>query len=239
MAGNKKYKVTADLKRNRLIITIPSTATQDDVQKIYTDIRFCVADLKPCFDIITDYSHCIFAHLSAIPTMRQIMDYLVSKQPGNVIRVMGETGLLSTQLLRFTDRFQSYTPVYVSTHEEAEAHLTDLIKRNGLRFQIRGHQVEYTIDQETGNGELVDISISGCKVQGLTRVITSEMESTIIIPVSQDYDLPASFTLAAKIVRAQDDMFAAEFLDLDDEQKALLHKWFTYEVGKDKSQEES
>jgi hypothetical protein len=75
-------------------------------------------------------------------------------------------------------------------------------------------------------------------VQGLSRVITSEMESTIIIPVSQDYDLPASFTLAAKIVRAQDDMFAAEFLDLDDEQKALLHKWFTYEVGKDKSQEE-
>ena len=238
MIGCQKFKVNADLKRNRLIITIPSTATQEDVQKIYTDIRFCVVDLKPSFDIITDYSHCIFAHLSAIPTMRQIMDYLVSKQPGNVIRVMGATGLLSTQLLRFTDKFQSYTPVYVHTHEEAEAHLTSLKKRDGLRFQIRGHQVEYTFDEETGNGELLDISISGCLMKNLSAAIPSEIEGTIVIPVNQDYDLPPSFTLAAKVVRAQEDMFAATFLDLDNAQKALLHKWFAYEVGKENHQEE-
>jgi len=238
MIGSKKYKVTADLKRNRLIITVPTTATQDDVQKIYTDIRFCVVDLKPSFDIITDYSHCVFAHLSAIPTMRQIMDYLVSKQPGNVIRVMGETGLLSTQLLRFADRFQSYTPVYVRTHEEAEAPLTDLTKRHGLRFQIRGHQVEYTFDQEAGNGELVDISISGCLMKSLSTAISSGMEGTIIISANQDYELPTPFTLAVKVVRTQEDMFAAEFLQLEEEQKAQLHKWFAYEVGKDNLQEE-
>ncbi len=86
MASLQQSKVTADLKRNRLNITLPTTASQKEVEQIYTDIRFCIADLKPGFCVVTDYSNCTFAHLSAISPMRQIMDYLVSKQPGNIIR---------------------------------------------------------------------------------------------------------------------------------------------------------
>lgn len=54
MAGNQGSKVSADLKRNRLIITVSATASQKEAKKIYTDIRFCVADLQPGFDVITD-----------------------------------------------------------------------------------------------------------------------------------------------------------------------------------------
>lgn len=230
MAGNQRSKVTADLKRNRLNITISSTADKKEVQKIYTDIRFCVADLKPGFDIVTDYSHCTFAHLSAIPTMQQIMEYLTTHQPGNIIRVVGKTSLIFKQMLRFINKFQSYTPIYVNTYEEAEELLANLTKRNGLRFHIHGHQVEYTIDQKEGKGHLVDISISGCAVQGLTIPLAAEKVISIVIPIHHGDDLPSSFTFSAKVVRVQDDLLAAQFLDLDEKQKAQLYKWFAYEI---------
>lgn len=237
MAGIQRSKVTADLKRNRLNITISSTVDKREMQKIYTDIRFCVADLKPGFDIVTDYSHCTLAHLSVIPTMQQIMEYLTNHQPGNVIRVVGKTSLIFKQMLRFINKFQSYTPVYVSTYEKAEEHLANLTKRNGLRFHIHGHQVKYTIDQEEGKGDLVDISISGCAVQGQTIPLATEQVISIVIPIDHGDDLPLSFTSAAKVVRVQDDQFAAQFLDLDERQNAQLYKWFAYEVRQDTSTE--
>lgn len=135
MAGNQGSKVTADLKRNRLLITVSATASQKEAKKIYTDIRFCVADLQPGFDVITDFSGCTLAHLSAIATMRQIMDYLVTKQPRNIIRVVKKSSVVFKQLLQFITQFQSYKPIYANTLEEAEEILTKLTQRNGLRYR--------------------------------------------------------------------------------------------------------
>ncbi len=238
MAGNQGSKVTADLKRNRLIITVSATANQKEAQKIYTDIRFCVADLQPGFDVVTDFSGCTLAHLSAIATMRQIMDYLVAKQPGNIIRVVGKNSLVFKQLLRFLTQFQSYKPIYVSTLEEAEEFLTKLTQRNGLRYLIHGHQVEYTVDQEKGQGRLLDISISGCAVQNPTIPVSMEQELLIVIPIDHGDGLPASFSSAAKIVRVEDGLLAVQFLDLQDDQKSQLHKWFAYEIRQDTSPRE-
>jgi len=234
MASLQQSKVTADLKRNRLNITLPTTASQKEVEQIYTDIRFCIADLKPGFCVVTDYSNCTFAHLSAISPMRQIMDYLVSKQPGNIIRVMGNSGLISKQLLRFTDKFQSDTPVYVNTSEEAEEYLANNTKRKGLRFKLHGHPVECTINQKTGEGALIDISVSGFAVQGMTIPLSPEQEISIIIPMNHGNDHTSAFTSMANVVRVQEDMFAAQFHDLDEDQIAVLFKWLAYEVGKNK-----
>ena len=49
-----KAKVKTDIKKNRIYITLPSTIVKKDLEKIYSDIRFGVADLKPGFDVITD-----------------------------------------------------------------------------------------------------------------------------------------------------------------------------------------
>jgi hypothetical protein len=238
MASHQRSKVTADLKNNRLNIIIPTTASQKEVEKVYSDIRFCVADLKPGFNVVTDYSHCTFAHLSAISPMRQIMDYLVSKQPGNIIRVMGETGLIAKQLLRFADKFQSYTPAYVNTQEEAEEYLANNTKRKGLRFKLHGHPIECTIDQKTETGALIDISVSGFAVQGLTIPLSPEQEISIAIPMNHGKDLTSSFISLANVVRVQEDMFAAQFHDLDEDQIAVLFKWLAYEVGKNKPAKE-
>jgi len=237
MDDNQTSKVTADLKRNRLLITVSATASQKEAQRIYTDIRFCVADLQAGFDVITDFSQCTLAHLSAITTMRQIMDYLIAKQPGNIIRVVGKSSLIFKQLLQFINTFQSYKPIYVSTLEEAEGILTKLTQRNGLRYHIHDHQVEYTVDQEQGQGRLLDISISGCAVKEPTLPVTMEQELMIVIPIEHGDDLPASFASAAKIVRVEDGLMAVQFLDLHEDQKSQLHKWFAYEVRQEPSTE--
>jgi len=230
MAGNQGSKVTADLKKNRLIITVSATASTKEAKKIYTDIRFCVADLQPGFDVITDFSRCTLAHLSAISTMRQIMDFLIAKQPGNIIRVVGKGSLVFKQLLQFINKFQSYKPIYANSLEEAEEILTKLTQRDGLRYHIHHHQVEYTIDQEKGQGKLLDISISGCAVQNPTIPVTMEQELQIVIPIDHGDNLPASFSSAAKIVRVEDGLAALQFLDLNEDQKTQLLNWFAYEI---------
>jgi len=238
MAGNQGSKVTADLKKNRLIITVSATASTKEAKKIYTDIRFCVADLQPGFDVITDFSGCTLAHLSAIATMRQIMEYLIAKQPGNIIRVVGKSSLVFKQLLQFINKFQSYKPIYVNTLEEADEFLSKLTQRDGLRYHIHDCHVEYTVDQKQGQGKLLDISISGCTVQNPTIPVTMEQEISIVIPIRHGDDLPVSFTSAAKIIRVEDGLLAVQFLDMQEDQKSQLHKWFAYEIRQDTSPKE-
>jgi hypothetical protein len=229
----QRSKVTANIKRNRLYITPSSSPDKREAEKIYTDVRFCVADLKPGFDVITDLSQCTVAHLNGISTMRQMMDYLVIHQAGNVVLVVGKTSLFFKQLIRFTSRFQGYKPVYVATLEEAEELLTKSTKRNGLRFHIHQQQIEYTINQEEGKGELVDISISGCAVQGATIPLAVDMEISIVIPFQRNDEAPLLFASAAKVAWVRNDMSAVQFLDLDDEKTTQLYKCLTYEAQQD------
>jgi len=238
MASKQGSKVTADLKRNRLLITVSATASQKEAQRIYTDIRFCVADLQPGFDVITDFRQCTLAHLSAIATMRQIMDYLVTKQPRNIIRVVEKNSVVFKQLLQFITHFQSYKPIYANTLEDADEILANLTQRNGLRYHIFGHRVEYTVGEIKGTGKLIDISISGCAIQGMTAPLSAGQEIAIVIPIDHGDNLPSSFTSAARIVRVQDDHFAVQFLDIDEDQRAYLHQWFTYEIRQEETHAE-
>lgn len=226
MEENQKSRVRADIKNNRLYIKLSSTPSKKVLEKVYTDVRFCVADLKPGFDVITDLSQCSIGYLNGISTLRKIMNFLVIKQPGEVVRIIGKKSLLFKQLIRAATIFQGYKPAYVTTLEEAEDKLTKSIRRNGLRFNIHQQKIEYRNNQEEGTGYLVDISISGCAVQGPTIPVTIDSEIEITIPFYQDQDTPSSFIIAARVVRVQDDIFAAQFVDLGDDQKGLLYKCF-------------
>ena len=72
-------------------------------------------------------------------------------------------------------------------------------------------------------------------MQGPTIPVTidSEIEITIpyftvqaVSPTPTTSDTPSSFIIAARVVRVQDDIFAAQFVDLGDDQKGLLYKCF-------------
>lgn len=105
MASTQQSRITADLNKNRLCITLSTTATEADLNSAYTDICFCVADLKPGFDVITDLSHCTLGHLNATAVFKKIMDYLIAQKVGRVVRVVGRTSIAFRRLLASASRF--------------------------------------------------------------------------------------------------------------------------------------
>lgn len=118
--------VTADVKGNRLIIRLRGTVSRKAVERIYTDVRFCVADLAPGFAVITDLSEASIGHLSGIDIFIKITKYLTEKKVGPVIRVVGKSKVIFTQLAKLNQKIGGYQPMYAKTMEEAEVILTDL-----------------------------------------------------------------------------------------------------------------
>jgi hypothetical protein len=229
MAVKSGSKVRADIKRNRLYITLPASVSKKELDKVYTDVRFCVADLKPGFDVITDLSLCTIGHLNGIPILRKIMDYLVQHRPGEVVRIVGTTSVLFKQLIRLASRFQSYKPVYVNSLEEAEDRLANT-RRNALRFRLYCQGVEYAVGDRTGTGQLVDASTCGCAIGGATLSVAPEDSVVLTFTLRQDQDSSQTFTLHAVVARVDGELFAVQFGDISDEQKGLLYTCLAFEA---------
>ncbi len=126
----KKAKVVADIKKNRLYITFDQDVLRSDIEGIYTDIRFCVADLQPGFDVVNDLSNSRLGHLSGIRTFMKITDFLAANQVGKVIRVLGKQSILFKQITKLSRKIEGYKPLYVSTLQDAEELLTSSTPKN-------------------------------------------------------------------------------------------------------------
>lgn len=159
------------------------------------------------------------------------MDHLVISQVGQVVRVLGKKRLLFRQFVRIATIFQRYSTSYDATLEEAEDKLANFARRKGLRFLLHRHQIEYRTYQEVGQGLVVDISQSGCTVQAATVPLTPAMQIFVKIKFYQGEDNPVVlFTIVANVVRAKDDTFAVQFLDLDEGQQEVLFKCLAFET---------
>lgn len=121
--------VSANIKRNRLDITLRGAISNKEAERIYTDIRFCASDLESGFAVITDLSEAQFGYLTAIGTFRKISKFLTEKQVGPVIRVVGRASIIFQQLTKLSSE-TSYRPEYAKTREEAEMLLAE---RTSLR----------------------------------------------------------------------------------------------------------
>lgn len=126
--SGRSSSVSANMKQNRLDITLRGTITKKEAERIYTDIRFCSSDLNPGFAVITDLTEGRFGHLSAISTFRKIASFLLEKHVGPVIRIVGRAGIIFHQFSNLS-KSTSYKPIYVKTGEEAEALLAELSKK--------------------------------------------------------------------------------------------------------------
>lgn len=119
----QRSSVKVHIKENRLYIILKGVIQKKTLEEIYTEIRFCVSDLRPGFSVITDLSSCTFGHLSAAPILTKIVSYLQENQVGEIVRVTGEARLIYLQILKLSDRFKGYNPVYLKTLEEAREYL--------------------------------------------------------------------------------------------------------------------
>ena len=117
-------KVTADVEKNRLDISLTGNICKEEVERIFADIRECVPKMEPGFSVVTDLTQCTIGHLNARPVFQQIVEFLLEKKVGKVIRVVGRSKIIFNQLSRITEYLKGYKPIYVSSLKEAEEHLS-------------------------------------------------------------------------------------------------------------------
>jgi len=124
--------VSANIRKKRLYINLQGVINKKEAERIYTDIRFCISDLEPGFAVITDLTQCRIGHLNAIATSRKIMHFLLEKQVGPIVRIIGKAKVIYLQLIKLSDKKLGYEPKYVSTLEEAEALLDDRDQKESI-----------------------------------------------------------------------------------------------------------
>ncbi len=118
--SEESTKVIVDLEKNRLYIHLNGAVCKKDIERIYADIKFGVEDLQAGFDVITDLRHCKIGHLAGIPTFKKIMGFLAANGVNKVVRVVGKSKVILKQMSRITSSVRAYSPLYVSSFEEAE-----------------------------------------------------------------------------------------------------------------------
>lgn len=225
-------KASANIKKNRLHVTISGNIDSKSLEKLYTDIRFCVADLKKGFEVISDISQCNLLYISSLPIYKKILDYLIANNVGEIVRVIKNDNISFKQIINLSDKFQIVKPIYATSKEEAETKLEQCIKRDGIRFQLNNLLLQYELNDAVGKGIVVDISVSGCAVESSSIALAAGDLINLTITFDQHDTLASEFQLKARVVRVNDHQFAAQFLDLDEEQKEQLYKRLAYEVSR-------
>lgn len=228
-------QISADAGRNRLNLVAAGKISKNELDRMYTDIRFCAADLAPGFFVVSDYRGCKYIELSGIPVFRRIMNYLISSGVGEVVRVMQGNGLFFRQIINLASRLQGYKPVYVSTLEEAEEKLEFFEKRNGLRIQLKHMPVEYRLNNLTENGRVINISTSGCAVVTDAGPPSVGSEAVIKIAFAGQDGGGDAFDIPAEVVRMDKSGFAVKFVDFGGEQKDRLWNCLIKEAQKELS----
>ncbi len=222
-------KVNADIKKNRLYLSFVGIVTQKAMESLYTDVRFCVSDLKPGFDVISDYSECTLIHLNSIPALKKIMSYLIENQLGEIVRILHHERVSQKQVVNLAMQVQGYRSINVSTHEEAEEKLKNVVKRNALRVHLHNVPIEYWVINDKGTGNVIDISTTGCAVKFETLRPDADGDILLKIVFEKDDNLPELSKIKAKVVRVNNESFATEFTDLDNASKDLLWKYLIRE----------
>jgi hypothetical protein len=219
---NKAPKVVTNIVKNRLHITIDGKLSKKHLDELYTEIRFSVADLRPGFDVITDLSNCTIAVLSGTPTFRKIRNYLITNKLGRVVRVIDEKRIVFRQLINFTAKLQGYKSDLFYSLAEAEAALSNVQRRDGLRFVLHEQSVRFSIDNLEGNGTVRDLSISGCAIKTTDELPVVLNKIFISIEFNKHEKIMSAFEIKAEVIWVEHESFGVKFEDIDNEQKEQL-----------------
>lgn len=225
-----KSKVTADIKKNRVVLYYRGRITKEVASSMYTDARFCAADLKPGFDIVSDFSECELAHVAAITTMRKIILYLIEKGAGEAVRILKESSLVNKQMINFATWIPGHKPVYVASMEEAEEKLSTIVRRQGIRIHFHEFSIFYMVKDKKYSGSIENISVSGCALLTSEKVPVIGDQADLIININEEKEsTDGEIRLQSEVVRTDIKWFAVRFLNLDD---GLKHKLFKHVLSK-------
>lgn len=231
--STKACKTSVNIKKNRLVITVAEKVDKKNIDSLYTEIRFGVADLKPGFDVITDLSACSLGALSGLPTFRKITNHLINNKVGRVVRVIDETKIIKKQLFNITARSQSYKADIYSSMEAAEEYLTNSDDSPELRFTLNDQGVEYVFEGTNGSGSVEFLSICECKVVASTLSLAIGSKATLTIKFDTYEELLDLFEVSVEVTSVEGDGFGTKFIDVDDEIKDRLWKRLVHESQKE------
>jgi hypothetical protein len=220
--------IVPDIKNNRLNLTFQGLVTKKELEKLYTDVRFGVADLQPEFTVISDFSDCRLVYLNGLLTFRKIFHYILTKNSGEVVRVLHPKRLISKQLLNAALLKKGYKPIYASTIEEAEEKISKPVKRDGLRFELHKQPVEVLHNKRKHEGSILNISTSGCAITSTSLQPNQgdeiQIKFTFATKASSDI-----FNLDGKVVRNESYTFSMYFVGIDSQKKNLLWSYLVDE----------
>lgn len=222
-------KAIANIAKNRLVITITGKLSKANLDKLYTEIRFCVADLKPGFGVITDLSDCTIAALSGVPTFRKITNFLITNKVGRVVRVIDEKKVVLKQLINMTARMSGYKADHFHSLSEAENALSQSDRRDSLRFVLHQHSVKFSMNSSDGNGLVQDISTSGCAIKTKGDVPAIHDQIIISITFNSHGELITTLECKAEVIWVDGVVFAMRFADMDNERKEQLWERLVHE----------
>ena len=216
-----KFDVKADTGKNRLDFTLAGTINKKGLGELYTELRFCVPDLRPDFEVIADLSGCTLAFLNIIPTFKNIMNFLLSNNVGEMVGIMPADALIYKQI-QLATVFQGYKPSFVSSFAEAEERLATINRRAGLRFVLHDQLVQYSANAQEYDALIHDISICGCVIKIDSPTVTVGEKVGLCIPLFQLENGQDLSKIEAEVVRVDADMFAVKFMCFTKDEEKLL-----------------
>ncbi len=227
-----KIKAIADIKKNRLLITISGLVNSKSLDGLYTDIRFCISDLKSEFDVICDISKCNVMCVESFKIYKKIINFFINNNVGQFVKIVDYDNVSYKQMLNYDKNVKGFRSIYIQNVENIDEEINRLQKRNGIRFTLNKILIEYRVNNETGTGYIFDISTSGCAIESPSIPLSIDREICIYMTFEENDDIQSKFEIIAKIVRVNDGVFAAQFLNSDDSCKDRLYKRLAYEAGR-------
>ncbi len=231
--SKKPSKVVVKIEKNRLYIAISGRLDKKQLEALYTEIRFCVADLKPGFSVITDLSDCTVAALGGIQTFRKITNYLLTNKVGRVVRVVDKEMLVLRQLLNFTSKITGYKADLFYNLEEAETALMDSERRDDLRFVLHDQNVEFSVNGVNGKGVIDDISTSGCAIKTTDKVPQLQDKLILVTEFTNQENMLNVLKHQSTVVWVEEACFGVRFEDMGNEVKMQLWERLVHESSCD------
>lgn len=221
MQGTKvESTAIADFEKNRVTLTFKGVVTAKEMNKLYTDVRFAVADLEEKYNVVSDFTECKFMYLNSLGTFKKIYNYMLSNKSGEMIRVIHSKRIISKQILNYALHRPGYKPIYVSTREEAENKLSSAT-RDGLRFDLNEKPIAVINNSSTHEGFILNISTSGCAITSKTVKLKNGDEIQVKFKLNTQSKIE-EFSFQARVVRVESYTFAVKFLNLNNLQRSLL-----------------
>lgn len=225
-----QVKAKVNIPKNRLHLAISGNIDSKLLEKLYTEIRFCVADLKPGFQVLSDISQCQLFYITSLPIYKKIISFLIAQRAGEIVRIIKNNNISCKQVISFTDRIGGFAPLDVQNQEEAEQRLLEMIPRNGIRLKLRHLFFAYDAPAGSGKGTIADISVSGCAVENATMPLPVDLVIEGSISFDQHPTLIGSVQMQARVVRSDGNRFAVQFIELASDCQEQLFQRFVHEV---------